>query len=152
MRFLSLGPTALANSFLESPEEFATEPMFPLDVYFCEDCSLVQLLDVIAPEVLFRHYIYLTGTSETISDHYREYADEVAQVAKLEADDLVVEVASNDGSLLRCFDRLPIKTLGVEPATNIAERARASGIETLNEFFDAEAAGRIREMHGPPRP
>lgn len=149
MRFLSLGPTALANSFLESPEEFATEPMFPLDVYFCEDCSLVQLLDVIAPEVLFRHYIYLTGTSETISDHYREYADEVAQVAKLEADDLVVEVASNDGSLLRCFDRLPIKTLGVEPATNIAERARASGIETLNEFFDAEAAGRIREMHGP---
>ena len=130
MRFLSLGPTALANSFLESPEEFAAEPVFPLDVYFCEDCSLVQLLDVIAPEVLFRHYVYLTGTSETILEHYREYADEVANVAKFDADDLVVEVASNDGSLLRCFDNLPVRTLGVEPATNIAERAVESGVET----------------------
>lgn len=149
VRFLSLGPTALANSFLESPQEFPTEPVFPLDVYFCEDCSLVQLLDVIAPDVLFRHYIYLTGISETIADHYREYADEVTEVAGLEADDLVVEVASNDGSLLRCFDRLPVKTLGVEPATNIAERAQASGVETLNEFFDSGAAERIRAAHGP---
>lgn len=149
VRFLSLGPTALANSFLRSSEEFDAEPVFPLDVYFCEDCSLVQLLDVIAPEVLFRHYIYLTGISETIARHYRGYANEVADVARLEADDLVVEVASNDGSLLRCFDRLPVRTLGVEPATNIAERARESGVETLNEFFDSAAGERIRELHGP---
>ena len=65
--FLSLGPTPLANSFLGSEDEFDNEPSFPLDVYFCENCSLVQLLDVIDPEVLFRHYLYVTGTSDTIA-------------------------------------------------------------------------------------
>ncbi|NIU02403.1 MAG: hypothetical protein GWN01_16330, partial [Nitrosopumilaceae archaeon] len=62
-RFLSLGSSPLANSFLKSKEEFVNEQQYPLDVYFCEQCSLVQLLDVINPEVLFRNYIYVTSTS-----------------------------------------------------------------------------------------
>ena len=73
-RFLELGPSPLANSFLRSADEFAAELSFPLDVYFCDDCSLVQLLDVIDPEVLFRDYIYLTGTSSTIAAHNVGYA------------------------------------------------------------------------------
>ena len=150
-RFLELGPTPLANSFLRSPEEFAGEASYPLDVYFCADCSLVQLLDVISPEVLFRDYIYVTGTSETIAEHNRGYAAAVTDLLGLGPDDLVVEVASNDGSLLARFKDLGVRTLGVEPATNIAEMARERGIETENVFFGREEAGRLRADHGPAR-
>ncbi len=147
--FLSLGPTPLANSFLRSPDEFDEEPFYPLDVYFCAACSLVQLLDVINPEVLFRNYIYVAGTSETITEHYIQYARMIAEFQHLGGDDLVVEVASNDGSLLRCFAQHGVKVLGVEPATNIAEMARSNGIETINEFFDSSCAEHIRKSHGP---
>src|SRR5262249_43369412 len=150
-RFLSLGPQPLANSFLRSRDEFAGELRHPLDVYFCEGCSLVQILDVIDPEVLFRHYLYVTGTSETIAAHNREYARAVVETLALGSGDLVVEVASNDGSLLKCFQPFGVKTLGVEPATNIAEIASASGVETVNKFFDLAAAEEIRLSYGPAR-
>jgi len=88
-RFLSLGETALANSFLKSAADAAGEPSFPLDVYLCEDCSCVQLVDVIDPEVLFRDYIYVTGTSDTMKVHNREYAATVVELLGLGPDDLV---------------------------------------------------------------
>lgn len=147
-RFLSLGPSPLANSFLHSPAEFEAEPFYPLDVFFCETCSLVQLLDVIDPEVLFRHYIYVTGTSETMVAHLAQYASTLVDLLKLTSTDLVIEVASNDGSFLRHFRHYGVRTLGVEPATNIAEMARAAGIETVCEFFNSSAAERIRKSHG----
>lgn len=150
-KFLELGPTPLANSFLKSPEEFAGEASYPLDVYFCADCSLVQLLDVISPEVLFRDYIYVTGTSETIAEHNRGYAAAVKNLLGLGPEDLVVEVASNDGSLLARFKDLGVRTLGVEPAANIAEMARERGIETENVFFGRGEAERLRADHGPAR-
>lgn len=150
-RFLELGPTPLANSFLRSPEEFAEEPSFPLDVYWCETCSLVQLLDVIDPEVLFRDYIYVTGTSDTIAAHNEGYAGTVVDLLGLGGEDLVVEAASNDGSLLQHFRGRGVRTLGVEPATNLVEVARAAGIETVNEFFGATTARQLREEHGPAR-
>ncbi len=148
-RFLSLGPTPLANAFLHSPAEFSREPSYPLDVYFCPRCSLVQLLDVIDPEVLFRNYIYVTGTSDTIAAHNARYAGTVVDLLGLGARDLVVEVASNDGSLLKCFARLGVRALGIEPATNIARLAEAAGIETVNRFFDEVTAREVRQSHGP---
>ncbi len=151
LQFLSLGPQPLANSFLRSPDEFAGEPRYPLDVYFCADCSLVQILDVIDPEVLFRHYLYVTGTSETIAAHNREYARAVVETLALGAGDLVVEIASNDGSLLKCFQPYSVKTLGVEPATNIAEIAVANGVETVNKFFNSVTAAEVRESYGAAR-
>ncbi|MFN2399243.1 MAG: class I SAM-dependent methyltransferase [Gemmatimonadaceae bacterium] len=146
---LSLGSTPLANSFLRSRTEFETEKSFPLDLYYCETCSLVQLLDVIDPEVLFRNYIYVTGTSDTIAAHNVRYADTIAELLQLGPADLVVEVASNDGSLLRCFKKHHVRTLGIEPATNIADQARAVGVETLNRFFDRSTARDVRDSHGP---
>src|SRR6476469_1656175 len=74
MPFLNLGRQPLANAFLASPDDFAEEAFYPLEVYFCETCSLVQLLDVIDPAVLFRNYIYVTGTSETMARHNAAYA------------------------------------------------------------------------------
>jgi hypothetical protein len=147
--FLSLGPMPMANAFLLSPEEFDEEPFFPLDVYFCGSCSLVQLFDVIDPSVLFRNYIYTTGTAETIASHNREYARMVVEDLGIGSDDLVVEVASNDGSLLSCFQAHQVRTLGVEPAMNIAAMAQDRGIETLNEFFSLRVAKSVREKYGP---
>lgn len=147
-KFLELGPQPLANAFPGSPDEFASEARYPLDVYFCEQCSLVQLLDVIDPEILFRDYIYVTGTSDTIAAHNVKYAQAVVDRLELGADDLVVEIASNDGSLLSCFQRHGVRTLGVEPATNIAQIARGRGVETVNRFFDRETASDVREAHG----
>ena len=150
-RFLALGPQPLANANLATIDDAQREERYPLDVYFCEGCSLVQLADVIDPEVLFRHYLYVTGTSETIAAHNVAYARTVTDLLSLGADDLVVEIASNDGSLLRCFRDLGVRTLGVEPATNIAEIARSHGIETVGSFFDGEAGTRLRAAHGPAR-
>ena len=147
-RFLSLGPQPLANAFLNHPSEFAAEAFYPLDVYFCESCSLVQLLDVIDPEILFRNYIYVTGTSETMASHNVSYARTVTELLRLGYKDLVVEAASNDGSLLGQFRKLGVRTLGVEPARNLAEASRAAGIETLDRFFNLDEAVRIRETHG----
>lgn len=150
-KFLELGPQPLANAFPRSPDDFAAEETFPLDVYFCERCALVQLLDVIDPETLFRDYIYVTGTSDTIAAHNVGYAQAVVDRLQLGPDDLVVEIASNDGSLLSCFQRHGVRTLGVEPATNIAEIARGRGIETVNRFFDLDTAADVRAEYGPAR-
>ena len=146
--FLGLGPQPLANAFLAGRDEFAQEAFYPLDVYFCETCSLVQLLDIVDPEILFRRYIYATGVSETMERHNAKYAAAVADFLKLEPADLVVEPASNDGSLLRQFQKLGSRTLGIEPARNLAAIAQASGIETLDWFFNLDAARRVRESYG----
>ncbi len=145
---LDLGEMPLANAFLSSPEEFESEPRYPLRVFYCDSCSLVQLLDVIDAEVLFRDYIYVTGTSETMAAHNAAYANAVADTLDLQRDDLVVEVASNDGSLLKCFRDLGVAVLGVEPASNIARLAEEEGIPTVNAFFDREMGARLREEHG----
>ncbi len=149
--FLALGPQPLANAFLRTPAEFAAEARYPLDVYLCETCSLVQLLDVIDPEVLFRDYIYVTGTSSTIAAHNQAYARTVIDHLGLDAGDLVVEAASNDGSLLKCFKAGGVRTLGVEPARNIAQMAREAGIDTVAEFFSTATARELRARYGPAR-
>lgn len=125
--------------------------MYPLEVYVCRTCSLVQLLDVVDREQLFRNYIYLTGTSDTIAAHNADYAGTVVDLLRLGASDLVIEVASNDGSLLRCFQRRCVRVLGIEPATNIAAVAVSTGIETINRFFSREAAADVKRSHGPAR-
>ncbi len=146
--FIELGPTPLANSFLRSISEFAAERSYPLDLFICRECSLVQLLDVVGPEVLFKDYIYVTGTSGMIAAHNREYSRTVVERLDLGGRDLIVEVASNNGSLLKCFREYGVRTLGVEPATNLAEIANADGVETLNEFFDSSQADIIRSQYG----
>ena len=138
----------LANSFLKSTEEFSSEIAYPLDVYFCNHCSLVQLLDVIDPEVLFRNYIYVTGTSETMAAHNRVYAQEIVDLLHPSDKNLVIEIASNDGSLLKRFRQHNVRVLGVEPASNIAAIAERNGVATVNRFFDSSAADEIRDLHG----
>jgi hypothetical protein len=149
--FLELGPMPLANAFLRDASEIANEGAYPLDVAFCASCSAIQTPDVIDPEVLFADYIYVSGTSDTIATHYVEYSASLVGALDMGPDDLVVEIASNDGSLLRAFQTHGVRTLGVEPAANIAETARADGVETICEFFDSKVAASVREQYGPAR-
>ncbi len=146
--FLSLGPMPLANAFLRSSDEFAEEARYPLDLALCESCSHVQLVDVIDPGALFHEYPYVTGTSETMNAHNRQHAISLGEELELGSGDLVVEIASNDGSLLRCFQAIGAKTLGIEPAANIAELGRESGVETLTMFFDSAAADDLVTRYG----
>lgn len=147
--FLSLGQTPLANAFLRFLDDSVTEAVYPLDVYFCETCSLVQLLDVIDSAALFDDYIYTSGTSETVAAHDHECARTVSDLLSLRAADLTVEIGSNDGSLLKCFRPRSVRTLGIEPAANLAAMASADGVETINRFFSAATAGDVRRSHGP---
>lgn len=146
-RFLSLGRTALANAFIPDAAREA-QATYPLELYFCATCSLVQLVDVIDPEVLFRHYLYVSGTSETIRAHHAEFAATVTRRLALGPDDLVLEAASNDGNLLRAFQDRGVRVLGVEPAENIAHQANAAGIPTVNRFFDGATAAELCGTHG----
>lgn len=149
VRFLDLGMQPLANAFLRAETEITAEARYPLALHGCDTCGLVQLVDVIDPEILFRNYIYVTGTSETIAAHNRSYARTVVDLLQLGPGSLVVEAASNDGSLLGCFKDLGVRVLGVEPAGNIAALAAARGIRTEVTFFDREAGPRLRGIHGP---
>jgi SAM-dependent methyltransferase len=144
-RFLSLGPTPLANQFLRRDQLGDSELTYPLDVCYCPNCFLVQLEDVVSPEILFRDYVYVSGTSNTLRNHFRALAEEVKESFALGHDSLIVDIGSNDGTLLKYFDALGTRTLGIEPATNIAKIARGQGIETINDFFTEDTARHIAE-------
>lgn len=148
-RFLSLGPTPLANAFLNRERLAEPEPTFPLDVYLCGDCSLVQLRDVVSPELLFKDYVYVSSTSESFVAHFRSFAEDAVDRFGLERGSLVVDVGSNDGILLRPFQELGMRVLGVDPAENVARLATRAGIETLPVFFDEGIAREIVRTRGP---
>jgi SAM-dependent methyltransferase len=123
--------------------------LVPLDLYLCRDCGHLQLLDIINPEVQYTHFAYTTSISLGLTEHFGRMADTVIERAKLAPDSLVVEVGSNDGTLLRFFKERGMRVLGIDPARETALRATAEGIETLPTFFTTKLADEIRAKHGP---
>jgi len=147
-KFLSLGPTPLANSVLRKNQLDNAEDFYPLDVYFCSNCYLVQLLDVVSPEVMFKEYAYVTGASKPMQAHFTGLAEDVIENFKISKDSLVVDIGSNDGTLLQCFSKFGLRMLGIEPASNIARLAEANGIPTVNDFFDENCAMNVYKEYG----
>lgn len=142
---LSLGHTPLANALLTEDQLAQAEETFPLDLVFCPECTLVQITETVSPEKLFREYFYLSSFSDTMLRHAEAIADEIVRARQLNPQSLVVEVASNDGYLLRHYKHLGIPVLGIEPAVNIARVAEQEhGIPTIREFFGEELAQRLR--------
>lgn len=146
-RFLDLGKMPLANGLLTESDLGREEPRFDLDVSLCPDCSLVQVCEVVPPEVLFRSYLYVSGTSRTMREHFQGLAALVSE-RFLDPGSLVVEPACNDGTLLLELQKVGARTLGVEPATNIAELARNRGLDVVGEFFGRDVAASIRASRG----
>jgi hypothetical protein len=148
--FLDLGSTALANRFLPPDRAGEEEPRFPLRAVLCAGCGLVQIDEQVPPEVLFKDYIYVSGTSDLIRNHAEFLATKFVGYG-LKAGDLVLEAASNDGTVLRAFRKRGLHTAGIEPAENIAARANAEGIETVCDFFNVATARKVRDRYGPAR-
>jgi hypothetical protein len=141
---LSLGRTPLANALLRAEQLADPEPTYPLDLAFCPDCTLVQLLESVPPEQLFRDYPYFSSFSDTMLRHARQLANHVIAERALGPDSLVIEAASNDGYLLQYYKQRGIPVLGIEPAHNVARVARERhGITTLEEFFTTDFARQL---------
>jgi SAM-dependent methyltransferase len=145
---LPLGPSPIADAFVPESRLHERQDAYPLDLYLCLDCTHIQNVDVVDPDVLFRDYIYVTSTSRGLVEHYRKYADDLVPQLQLGAGSLVVDIGSNDGSLLRFFKDKGMRVLGVDPATRIASDATAAGIPTLPTFFTEKVATQIRAEHG----
>lgn len=148
---LALEPSPPANSFVSRERLDIVQEKFPLDVAICGHCGHVQLRDVVDPRLLFEDYVYVSGTSPVFVDHFRRYAADVVERLDIKRGDLVVDIGSNDGTLLRFFQAAGCRVLGIDPAKAIAQAASESGIETLAEFFTPAVAHDIRTSRGPAR-
>lgn len=137
---LSLGDMPLANALLTKEQLAQSETRYPLDLVFCPACTLVQITETIPPETLFRNYFYFSSVSDTILKSARDLALRMIEARELSPSSLVLEVASNDGYLLKNYIEKGIPVLGIEPALNISEAAQKSGIPTIAEFFDEKLA------------
>lgn len=146
--FLDLGRTPLANSYVVPGRAARDEVEFPLAVAFCGNCSLVQLTETVPPDQLFSQYLYFSSFSDSYLRHAREMADSLCGRFELDGSSFVVEIASNDGYLLQCFQSHGVPVLGIEPAVNIANQARDSGVPTLNRFFGGSLVLELVEHHG----
>jgi len=147
-KVLSLAPTPPANAFVSEGQLDAAQATFPLDIFFCEDCHHVQMLDVVDPAVLFENYVYVSGTSPHFVKHFEDYAGFVIDTFAPEPGSQVLDIGSNDGTLLRFFKDAGFSVLGVDPAKKIAARATADGIETLTGFFGPVMASEIKAERG----
>lgn len=146
--FLSLGETPLANRFLDAAELVEDELYYPLDVYYCCDCGLVQLLDIVPPERLFSYYAYFTSASLPMQQHFSEFVNDVDSHYPLNETHFVVDIGSGDGTLLSSFQLLGVSALGVDPAENVAATANERGVETIVGLFNAKCAQRICDEYG----
>ncbi|MCB9122107.1 MAG: methyltransferase, partial [Caldilineaceae bacterium] len=141
---LDLGRTPLANRLLTEAQLHEMEPTFPLQLVFCPNCTLIQIAETVAPEILFRDYVYFSSFSETVVENARSITERLIAGRHLGPGSLAVEIASNDGYLLKNYIAAGVPVLGVEPALNIAQAANAAGVRTVAEFFNLELARRLR--------
>ena len=148
---LPLTATPLCDAYVSAERRQRTQATYPLDLYLCRTCGFVQLAYVVDPDVIYRDYLYVTASSLGLADHFGQYADRVQQQLRLPAGSLVVDIGSNDGTLLGRFKDRGMRVLGIEPATRIAQQATSAGIETLPDFFSAELAHRIASDYGRPQ-
>jgi hypothetical protein len=139
----------LANRLLSSPRD--PDPAYPLHLKICGTCSLGQVGEFVLPTEIFSDYPYLSSVSSSWLDHVARYAQHMKSELHLAQGDLVVEVASNDGHLLKGFQAMDLPVLGIEPAANVASLAESAGVPTDCAFFGRETAERVRKQHGTPR-
>ena len=144
----SLKPSPIGDAYVTSEMLNVNQPSYPIDLYMCKSCGLAQLIDTIDPDILYGEYIYVTASSTGLSGHFQAYADSVINLCGLKPGSLVVDLGSNDGTLLRHFQQRGMSVLGVEPAAHIAAQATASGIVTIDDFFSSDLAKKMVANHG----
>lgn len=143
---LDLGHHPLANGL--KPRANDPEDHYPLTLVFCNDCGLVQIRETVDKELLFSQYVWVTGTSSTAKVFSQSFCENCLRMAAVGKDDVVLEIASNDGTFLRPFQERGYRVVGVDPAANIAKIANDAGIETINAFWDVVTAERFIQEYG----
>jgi len=144
--FVDLGMSPLCESFLSLEQLNQMEVFYPLHVFVCENCFLVQLEEFVNPEKIFTEYAYFSSYADTWLKHAQNYTHFVTERFDLSKESFVVEVASNDGYLLQYFVQKNIPVLGIEPAKNVAKVAIEKGVPTLTEFFGEKLAIQLLEQ------
>lgn len=143
---LLLGSVPLVDRLLTDSMLEESEPMYPLTVCFCPRCSLTQLAETVPPEEMYdEHYRYYSSFSDALLRHSRENAERLIQTCRLDPTSLVVELASNDGYMLKNFLAHGIPVLGIDPCEGPAQAAEDAGVRTVREFFGADLARRLRD-------
>lgn len=144
---LDFGAVPLANSYPES--QSSEENFYQMTVVKCEECGHVQLRETIKPEILFKDYSYASSDSPSLVTHFKEFANTISERLSLNKQSSILEIGCNDGILLKQFAELGFENLyGVEPATNMSERALGCGALIFNRFFNVELATSIKRNHG----
>lgn len=146
---IDLGVQPVCNDMVERSNVNSMEPFYPLRVHFCPHCYLVQLDEYASADDIFSDYTYFSSFSDTWLAHAKKYVDWVVDFQGLNENSLAVELASNDGYLLRNFVEKDIPVLGIEPADTVANAAMEIGIRTLIKFFGVETAKEVRDEYGP---
>ncbi|WP_081662758.1 class I SAM-dependent methyltransferase [Thermithiobacillus tepidarius DSM 3134] len=142
--FVDLGMSPLANSYLKAADLDRMEPFYPLSTYVCDQCLLVQLEEFESPEAIFGDYAYFSSYSDSWLRHAKAYTEMMVARFGFDAGSQIMEIASNDGYLLRNFKDMGIPVLGVEPARNVAKVAEAAGIPTVVKFFGVQTAQELK--------
>jgi cyclopropane fatty-acyl-phospholipid synthase-like methyltransferase len=141
--FVDLGMSPLCESYVSADRMNQMEAFYPLHVFVCDRCFLVQLDEFVSPEDIFTEYAYFSSYADSWVEHARLYAELMIEKLRLNGDSHVVEIASNDGYLLQHFVAKGIRSTGIEPAANVAKEAQKKGIETIVEFFGEELAHKL---------
>ena len=146
---LKLQPIPLSEKYATDQSTAKAEQRFPVDVYMCADCGHVQHLDVINAKDLWDSYTYYSGEAKGMPEHFAQIAAKIRRTYDPPAGSLVVDIGSNDGSLLKPFKAAGHRVLGIDPAKSVARRAIEAGIPTIAELMTPDLARRIRNEHGP---
>ncbi|MCB9220147.1 MAG: methyltransferase domain-containing protein [Ignavibacteriales bacterium] len=145
--FLKLGDQPLCNNYISSKDSDIEEKHYPLDLYFCTDCSLVQLAHSIPPTEIFSDYVYLSSYSESWLKHAKIYSEQVISRFNLDKNSFAIEIACNDGYLLKNFIKADIPILGIDPAKNASILAKSLGIPMVEDYFNFDMSIKIIEEY-----
>lgn len=146
---LPILPSAIGDAFVSAEQLCEKQEVYPLDTYLCLNCGHLQNLDVVDPAILFGSYTYRTSVSLGLVAHFNAYSKNVSEYLNLKEGAFVVEMGSNDGSLLKAFKAQGMRVLGVDPAKQIASEATQAGVPTIPDFFSLKVSKKIKEEQGP---
>lgn len=148
VKVIDLGLVPLAGGFLKSQDDFTTELFYPLEIYFCKKCFLLQSINVINKDTLFKDYFYHSSAIHTLTQHFKNVCIEISTLLKKRENPFVLEIGCNDGTLIQELVRNDIRTLGVDPAKNIVTPLIKKGLPIINDYFSTDLAKKIVRKFG----
>jgi len=140
--------TPVGDFYITQEHKNSFQEEFPLSLALCEECGAAQILDIVDPKILYGNFKYETSVSLGLPEHFQQYAKEICDFVMPSAGGVVIDIGSNDGTLLKCFQTLGMNVLGIDPAPEASRKANEAGIETLNDYFSGELVQKIIERYG----